>query len=130
MKTPLQFDRYDGNSSYYVNPLKPFDRLRIGAKITSKNLTDGNKTNAVNVSFSQVRRKDVVICKDKCSTGVETTGISLEMNSSFLNSDSLIAEWNVFKEQVDAALSRGILKGLKPAQNAEFFMFDADPSSV
>lgn len=129
MKTQLQFDRYDGNSSYYVNPLKPTDRLRIGAKVTSKNLTDGSKTNSVNVSFSQVRQKGVVICKDKCPTGVETTGISLEMNSSFLNSKDLTAEWNVFKEQVDAALSRGILNGLKPAQNAEFFMFDADPVS-
>lgn len=127
MKTQLQFDRYDGNSSYYVNPLKPTDRLRIGAKVTRKNLTDGNKTDSVNISFSQVRRKNVAICKDKCPTGVETTGISLEMNSSFLNSGDLAAEWNVFKEQVDAALSRGILNGLKPAQNAEFFMFDADP---
>lgn len=129
MKTQLQFDRYDGNSSYYVNPLKPTDRLRIGAKVTSKNLTDGNKTNSVNISFSQVRQKDVAICKDKCPTGVETTGMSLEMNSSFLNSKDLIAEWGVFKEQVDAALSRGILNGLKPAQNAEFFMFDAEPAS-
>ena len=128
MKTQLQFDRYDGNSSYYVNPLKPTDRLRIGAKVTRKNLTDGTKTNSVNVSFSQVRQKGVAVCQDKCPTGVETTGISLEMNSSFLNSSELAAEWNVFKEQVDAALSRGILNGLKPAQNAEFFMFDKNPT--
>lgn len=126
MKTPLRFDRVDGNSIYFVNPLHPTDRLRIGTKVSSKFITDGSKTPSVSATIAQVRNKPVDICSKDCEPPRETTGIRLELNTSLKNKVALRAELVVFFENSLAAIDAGLLDGLKPSITENFTMWDLD----
>lgn len=125
-KTLLRFDKVEGNSIYFINPLSPKDKLRIGSKVASKTLTDGNKVDSVNAQLVQTRVRNVTTCADKCPTGRETQGIRVEFNGALLNSPFLIEDWTQMKETVDSAIASGILKGLKPAMDEKYYMFDKE----
>lgn len=127
MNQPLRFDRIDGKSIYFVNPLHPTDRLRIGAKVSSKPLSDGSKTQAQNTDFNLVRVLEVATCATNCEPPTETIGIRVEFNSSLKNRQRLIDEWDVLKVQIDSVLAADGLNGLKPGMNSTFEMYEPDP---
>lgn len=126
MKQNLRFDRVEGNSIYYVNPLHPTDRLRFGTKVSSKFLTDGTKVPSVSATIAQVRIKNVDNCSKDCVAPRETTGIRLELNSSLANKAVLRSELVVFFENVLASIDSGLLDGLKPSITETFTMWEPD----
>lgn len=126
MKNNLRFDRVEGNSIYFVNPLHPTDRLRFGTKVSSKFITDGSKVPSVSATIAQVRTKDVANCSKDCTAPRETTGIRLELNSSLANKNALRSELVVFFENVLASIDSGLLDGLKPSVTEIYTMWDPD----
>lgn len=126
MKNNLRFDRVEGNSIYFVNPLHPTDRLRFGTKVSSKFTTDGSKVPSVSATVAQVRTKNMAGCSTGCNVPRETTGIRLELNSSLANKTALRSELVVFFENVLASIDSGLLDGLKPSVTETYTMWDPD----